>query len=98
MHVCRAGERGRVACLNDDDGSEIPCVSKHSLIINLYRRKISRIAGDYSDDTTKEELGHFWQVDLKDKWRNLERQGIVGPNDLPAQPVPQLQKDRKSVV
>jgi len=31
------------------------------------------------------------QVDLKDKWRNLERQGIVGPNDLPAQPVPQLQ-------
>jgi len=30
-------------------------------------------------------------VDLKDKWRNLERQGIVGPNDLPAQPVPQLQ-------
>ena len=30
-----------------------------------------------------------WQVDLKDKWRNLERQGIVGPNDLPAQPLPQ---------
>ena len=31
------------------------------------------------------------QVDLKDKWRNLERQGIVGPQDLPPQPVPQLQ-------
>lgn len=30
------------------------------------------------------------QVDLKDKWRNLERQGVVGPQDLPPQQLAQM--------
>lgn len=41
-----------------------------------------------------EEGGNIFQnrsqVDLKDKWRNLERQGVVGPQDLPPQQMNQL--------